>query len=223
MRTEDARRKFAWQAARRNFAGHGVAIMKKFLMATLSIVALTSATPAADMPAKAPLYPPAPVSNWTGLYVGIDGGGARANYKHDFNISGHYNTAPGQTFDYNHSGGIIGGHIGYNWQINQFVIGLEGSIAKPWVYANEVRSPFFSASDRWSSKVSWIAAVTPRLGFAASNFLIYGKGGWAYAKAKDRVHDNSDFVDSGNLSRNGLTAGGGVEYMFMPNWIIGVV
>jgi opacity protein-like surface antigen len=51
--------------------------MKRFLLATVSMVALTSATRAADMPAKAPMYAPAPVADWTGVYLGIQGGAVR--------------------------------------------------------------------------------------------------------------------------------------------------
>jgi opacity protein-like surface antigen len=52
----------------------GLQKMKKFLLATVSIAALTSATRAADMPAKAPMYP---VADWTGVYLGIQGGAVR--------------------------------------------------------------------------------------------------------------------------------------------------
>jgi len=175
------------------------------LTSGIALLGFTRSAIAADMPIKArPAPVPAPVVyNWTGLYVGVDGGWARANYTHDFNISGHYNFDAGDTFDYSHSGGIVSGHIGYNWQVNQLVIGIEGSIAKPWVSANDAISPFFPDTDRWSSKVNWIATVTPRLGFAATNFLIYGKGGWAYANAKEFVQDGNDFVDTGNLSLSG--------------------
>ena len=59
----------------------GLPLMKKFLLATVSMVALTNATRAADIPAaipaKAPMYLPAPVADWSGAYLGIQGGVVR--------------------------------------------------------------------------------------------------------------------------------------------------
>jgi outer membrane immunogenic protein len=178
---------------------------------------------AADMPVKARAYKAAPVAaiSWAGLYIGVDGGWARAGYDHDFNINGHYNNAAGDTFDYSKSGAILGGHIGYNWQFSQWVLGVEGGFAKSWLNADEVVSPFFPTSDRFSSSVKWIGTVTPRVGFAAGSFLIYGKGGWAVTRLTEYIHDTSDFVDF-KTTRSGWTLGAGVEYMVMPNWILGV-
>jgi outer membrane immunogenic protein len=186
-------------------------------------VAALFATPAmaADLPVKAPIAPVVAPINWTGLYLGIDGGWGNAHYDHSFNISGHYNLAAGDTFDYSKSGGLLGGHLGYNWQVGQWVLGLEGGITKSWLDSSDKISPFFPASDRWTSKVSWIAAVTPRVGVAFGNVLVYGKGGVAFAHLSDYVHDFADFVDF-STTRTGWTLGGGVEYMVVPNWIVGL-
>ena len=181
---------------------------------------LPQATFAADLAVKAPPAPVVVVPSWTGFYIGIDGGFARAHYSHDFNTAGHYNFFPGDTFDYNDSGGMLGGHFGYNWQVNQWVFGIEGSIAKPWVNSNNNISPFFPASDVWTSKVKWIATITPRLGYAAGNALFYVKGGWAYARTNDYVQDFVDYVDA-SLDQSGWTAGVGIEYLFAHNWIVG--
>jgi hypothetical protein len=71
-------------------AGDGTEPMKKFLLATVSMVALTSVSRATDMPAampaKSPMYMPAPVSDWTGLYIGVQGGVARRDAS--FEVSG---------------------------------------------------------------------------------------------------------------------------------------
>src|ERR1041385_8473928 len=91
----------------------------------LAIVTMMGAANAADiarrqaMPTKAPAYY-APY-NWTGFYIGINGGGAWGN-------SEWTNAALGSTGSFDISGGLVGGTIGYNWQVNQFVFGLEGDI-----------------------------------------------------------------------------------------------
>jgi outer membrane immunogenic protein len=61
----------------------------------------TASVSAADLPAKAPVYKAAPpaVINWTGFYIGIDGGWGNARYGHNFNTAGHYNNNLGNTFN----------------------------------------------------------------------------------------------------------------------------
>lgn len=196
--------------------------MRRILVGLVSAIAMTTSAYAADMAVKArPMAPVAPAPVWTGLYIGIDGGWGRARYGHDFNTLGHYNTAVGDVFNYSASGGVFGGHLGYNWQIGQWVLGLEGGIMKTWLDSSNNTSPFFPVTDRWTSKVSWIGTVTPRLGFTAGSFLFYGKGGWAVARVSDYVQDTVDFVDF-KTTRSGWTLGAGVEYMLTPNWIVGL-
>ena len=191
------------------------------LLAAAAAIGFASIASAADMPVKARPMPVVAAYNWTGWYIGIDGGWGRARYGHNFNIDGHYNNAPGETYDYSKSGGLLGGHLGYNWQMGQWVFGLEGGITKTWLDSSNNVSPFFPVNDRWSSKVSWIGTITPRLGYAFGNILLYGKGGWAIARVNDYVNDTVDFVDF-NTTRSGWTLGAGIEYMFTPNWILGV-
>jgi outer membrane immunogenic protein len=85
--------------------------MKKFLLATVSMVALASATRAADMPAampaKAPMYMPAPIADWSGAYLGIQGGVV----PRDATLSPFDIPLAGDK-----TGGIVGALLGYNWQ-----------------------------------------------------------------------------------------------------------
>jgi hypothetical protein len=66
--------------------------------------------------APAPVYYP-PVYNWTGLYMGVNGGygWGTTNW-----------SALGSSFDV--SGGLFGGQVGYNRQFGQFVYGVEGDV-----------------------------------------------------------------------------------------------
>jgi opacity protein-like surface antigen len=82
-----------------------------------SVMACAGSATAADLPVKAP--PPAamPVylSDWAGFYIGINGGGGWAENSFDFNPV--FNAKP--------SGGVFGGHAGYNWQYGSVVAGME--------------------------------------------------------------------------------------------------
>jgi outer membrane immunogenic protein len=199
--------------------------MSRIRIAIAAAIALGAATAANAADIARPVYKAAPVVvpmyDWTGFYVGINGGWGRADFDHSFNTSGHYNFFAGDTFDYSKSGGVLGGHAGYNWQAGQWVFGIEGAIMKTWLDSGAQTSPFFPATDTWQSKLDWMASVTGRVGYAWNNVLGYVKGGWAYASFNDYVQDTNDFV-SVDGSRNGWTLGVGFEYGFAPNWTFGV-
>ena len=90
---------------------------------------------AADLgrPAPAPVYtkaPPVPTTyNWTGFYIGADGGYGWGTSSGTLTNAAGASLAP---YSYNVNGPIAGGFIGGNYQINQFVIGLEGD----WQWAD---------------------------------------------------------------------------------------
>ena len=101
--------------------------MKKFLLGTVGLLALGMGAPAsaADMAVKA--RPPAPVIapiyDWTGFYIGANGGWGQSNSCLNFvDGFGLFDFADGCR---SRSGGLIGGQIGYRWQANQWVFGLE--------------------------------------------------------------------------------------------------
>jgi opacity protein-like surface antigen len=107
------------------FCTSGVTVMKNFSLSVIGVAALLLAAPltganAADMAVKAP--PAAPVStyNWTGLYLGV-----QAGYDWGSSVQFFTNAGAGTTNRYNIRGGEGGGTLGYNWQIQQWVLGIE--------------------------------------------------------------------------------------------------
>src|ERR1700750_1282744 len=117
--------------------------MKKFLLATVGLVALvgiTAPASAADMAVKAPPPPPPPpIYNWTGFYIGGNGGWAQSHNCVDFvGLAGPFVTDGCR----DRSGGVAGGQIGYRWQANQWVFGVEAQ--GDWADLNSSRvSPNF--------------------------------------------------------------------------------
>lgn len=102
-----------------------------FGIAAIASLVATSAY-AADlaprMYTKAP--PPVAVYDWTGLYVGLNGGYSwgRANTTIAPSV-GLFPTVPFAAFGQKVDGGLGGGQIGYNWQLDpKWLIGLEGDI-----------------------------------------------------------------------------------------------
>ena len=121
------------------------------------------------MPAKAPAYI-APIYNWTGFYVGINGGGG---------WGGSEFSAPFSTGSFDTSGGLVGGTIGYNWQMNQFVFGLEGDI--DW---SNIRGSAACAGTTCEARNDWLSTVRGRFGYAFDRFMPYVTGGAAFGNIK---------------------------------------
>src|SRR3954453_5668290 len=114
----------------------------KLLLSSLAATAMVGSALAADLPRRAPppaYVPPAPVATWTGLYIGINGGGLWMNNRDfvttgtDFGGTGFapsWSTAAGLAATNvitinNRAQGLIGGTWGYNWQWGSLVLGTE--------------------------------------------------------------------------------------------------
>src|SRR5690554_4792716 len=135
--------------------------MKRVILAGLGALAMVSmmgAANAADMarrpqamPVKAPAYAP---YNWTGFYVGINGGGGWGNS--DW-------SGPTGTSGTNISGGLVGGTIGYNWQMNQLVFGLEADLDWSNIQGSINTAPCTSSCE---TRNSWLGTARGRIGYA---------------------------------------------------------
>ena len=204
--------------------------MRRFHHAALSAVALfgfASVASAADLPAKAPMYTKAPVMvpayNWTGFYVGADvgyGWGTSSSVA----TTGNANYPVGFVFAPNDlTGAVAGGHAGYNYQIDHFVFGIEGDF--DWtnmkgdasdVSPLQIRIPTTTST---SSKLTWLADITGRVGYAWDNWLLYAKGGGAWTHQEgSSITTPSGTTTSGSEDRSGWLIGGGAEWGFMQHW-----
>ena len=119
--------------------------MKSFLLATVGLVALVGiAAPAsaADMAVKA--RPPAPVIapiyDWTGFYIGGNGGWGQSRNCWDFLDAAGFAVASGCR---ERSGGLAGGQIGYRWQASQWVFGVEAQ--GDWADLSNTRISLFDS------------------------------------------------------------------------------
>ena len=198
--------------------------MKKFLLATVGLVALGLAAPASAADLAARPYkaaPPmlAPVYDWTGFYIGGNGGWASSR-----NCWGIVPVAgaiiPDGCLD--RSGGVAGGQLGYRWQTGQFVFGLEGQ--GDWANLRgshvSVFNPVFTAG----TKVDGIGLFTGQIGYAWNAALLYLKGGAAVTSNRYDITTTLGGVGvaSASSTRWGGTVGVGFEYGFTPNWSAGI-
>ncbi len=104
--------------------------MKKFLLGTVGLVALGLAAPAsaADLAARPYRAAPPPmlaaVYDWSGFYIGANGGWGSSRKCWDaVTAAGVFSFAEGC---HDATGGTAGGQIGYRWQAGTWVFGLEG-------------------------------------------------------------------------------------------------
>jgi outer membrane immunogenic protein len=191
--------------------------MKRSLLASVSVLALTLNATAADLgarpvPVKAPVVA-APAWSWTGFYIGINGGGVWHRAKADVNDGvGNFDNATVKAF-----GATFGGQAGFNWQVDRIVLGVEADWN--WVDASDTASFAVNPAAVFSSKLSSLATVRGRLGVTMSPTMIYATGGFAAGKVNNLVptrfggFSNSEF-------KTGWTAGGGIEHMFARNWTV---
>jgi outer membrane immunogenic protein len=190
--------------------------MKKQIFAALVLAAATTTASAADLPArtytKAPAPIAAPIYNWTGFYVGANGGYGWGN-------ATQYGTVSGNSISFGTTGGLAGGQVGYNWQAGSWVFGLEadGDWANIKATAN-CPNPAFACS----SNVRDLASFRGRVGWAVNSVLFYGTGGLGYANTHDTAllagvpfAGTTGFY---NADRWGYAVGAGIEYGFTPNW-----
>jgi outer membrane immunogenic protein len=223
---------------------------KLLLTAALALIGWTNMASAADLPArtytKAPVMPE--VFNWTGFYIGANGGGmwTHNDVSSNFNdgsavLSAQTLAALAGTSGMNGSGGFGGVQIGYNWQTaTAWVWGVEADIQGMSLNANRT-SPIFtigaaSAQDFDQIHHDWFATFRGRVGYAANHALFYLTGGlavadtrfsrtqtWSFADgcvADPRNNFGDCHVGSASKTSVGGTVGAGVEYAFAGNWSV---
>jgi outer membrane immunogenic protein len=220
--------------------------MKKFLLATSVLVAMCASASAADLPRKAPPPPPpaAPVYNWNGFYIGINGGYSWGRSSRDLTF---FNPVTGATLAFasgggrDINGGVFGGQLGYNWQFSSWLFGIEtdaqwtgqkGSTTAFCPVAGCLPAlaaviPGAVTAASISDKLEWFGTIRGRLGFLATpSFLLYVTGGGAYGTVQTDL-TLAGFTAAGvpvavvgsrSTDRFGWTIGGGIESMLWNNW-----
>jgi outer membrane immunogenic protein len=173
--------------------------------------------------------PPAPGTNWTGGYIGVQGGYAWGSKGFPVSAATLFQTNP---VNYDMSGWLGGGTIGANVQAGSFVFGVEGEILGTGIRGRGTTVTTglgITQTDTFDSKIDWLALASARAGFVVgSNLLVYGKGGLAIAQ---ETHNFSSFLNQpgvGTFQANssakpvhtGVVVGAGGEYAFAPNWSI---
>jgi outer membrane immunogenic protein len=213
--------------------------MKKVLGLVGATLLFAGPALAADLNRPKPVYkapPLVPVFSWAGWYIGGNAGyGWGESTSHTSNLDGADilpNLKP--------KGFIGGGQIGYDWQINNWVLGLVADFQGADIKASgantisaTVNGVTDSVTEAISQKLDFLGTGRVRVGWAMNNWLFYGSGGFAYGNVRSTLDIIASetvngvtrtAADSGSHTetRGGWAAGGGINYAFTPNWIVGV-
>jgi outer membrane immunogenic protein len=200
--------------------------MKKFLLGAVGLVAMGIAAPASAADLAARPYTKAPamiaaVYDWSGFYLGANGGWGSSRKCWDATTLAGVFVAPEGC--HNATGGVAGGQIGYRWQSAAWVFGIEGQ--GDWANLRGSNQSIAFPALTNQSKIDAFGLFTGQVGYAFNTVLLYAKGGAAVTADRFNVNTTVGNVlaaTTGNQTRWGGTIGAGLEYAFAPNWSAGV-
>lgn len=156
---------------------------------------------------------PVPPPSWTGAYIGANLGWGGGTDKYDLAPVGGSSIG---TLALNSSGVAGGGQLGFNYAIQNFVVGLETDIAGTAISDRTDFSLFGAPVLQGGSKLNYIGTVRARVGYSIGPTLLYVTGGFAYADSSTRIDLNGLGSTDTNRMHIGYSVGGGVEYALTP-------
>jgi len=214
-------------------------IFKAIAASAFAAMAATSAASAADLAArpytKAPVMEP--IYNWTGFYIGGNVGYSWGRSSDTSTLTNGAGAVLFTSADRANMDGVIGGgQIGYNWQVQNWVWGLEADIqgsgqkgSRAYLCPTGVCTPPFGVIAVFpgpavpvslDQKLEWFGTVRGRVGVLATpQVLFYATGGLAYGEVKNTATVGLVPVSFSNSdTRVGYTVGAGVEGAIGGNW-----
>jgi outer membrane immunogenic protein len=185
---------------------------------------LAGAASAADLPARTYTKAPplvAPIYNWSGFYIGLNGGGASSRDCYTINSVAGAAVTPNSEGCHDATGGLVGGQVGYRWQSSNWVFGVEAQ--GDWADLKGSNSSLTAIIPYMNqTKIDALGLFTGQVGYAWNNVLWYVKGGAAVTDNKY----SSFFTGTGVVfnqaseTRWGGAVGTGIEVGFAPNWSV---
>lgn len=200
------------------------------LAAAALTIGLAQTALAADLPqrpAASPLLAPTPVYNWTGIYVGLNGG---YGWGHQDPLNLITNRFDDSSIKFN--GGVFGGTFGAQIQSGHVVIGFEADLDWSGMKGSATFVPTVGGSPVFgpgainaTSSIDWEATARARIGYAQQNMLFYVTGGLAmlgtkasFAPALGNTCGTYGIVScSGTNKQIGAALGAGFEYGITQN------
>jgi outer membrane immunogenic protein len=205
--------------------------MKRFFLGSVALAAmLAGPAMAADMRVAPAAPPPVVYYDWSGAYIGFNAGGVWSDIERRFP-----NSVTGtDTFTTGTSEGIYGFHAGAQWQWGAWVLGAEAALSGCWNECRATTGPLntvdFTPNTLGEHKMTNLATVGGKLGYAWDRWMIFATGGWASANLKGTYCSTitgvcgPTFTNENGASRNdGWYAGGGFDFMVHKGALVDVL
>ena len=213
--------------------------MQKFALACVAAMFMGNAASASDIntgSAKDRTVHQTPDDSWTGPYIGIHGGWAGGDWNGPLSYDDHDPKWPMPKYDFDDSdkkidadGWLAGGQIGYDWQLGNSVIGIEGDLSYMDAdgegsflpYPNNPGSPAWEIK----SEIEMFGTLRGRLGILMTpDLLVYATGGLAFARVSSEISPVYDHGSNGHATDEkthlGWTIGTGLEYRLDQGWTL---
>lgn len=193
----------------------------RILVTAIAFLFVLPAARAADIepqPAPRAAVVPSPTFNWSGFYIGVNGGYGSAAGTSVLTAPGLFATSTGD----NISGGLAGGQAGFNAQMGMAVVGLEADYQWTGFSKTVLTGCGFACTISERVRLTSFGTVRGRLGIAADRVLVYATGGAAYITADDEatlaLGALTGSLGKVSLSGWGWTVGGGLEAALGAGW-----
>ncbi|MDE2063708.1 MAG: porin family protein [Bradyrhizobium sp.] len=191
--------------------------MKRILLGAIALFAWGVVAPAMAADLSARTYTKAPeammpaIYDWSGVYVGFNGGWGTANRCWDQTA-----LVIGAEGCHSTSGGFAGAQAGYRWQTGAWVWGFDAQ--GDWASLTGSNVSLITGNTN-RSRIDAFGLFTGQVGYAWNTVLLYFKGGGAVvADRNDILLTNGALATAAGDNRWGGTVGAGLEFSFAPNW-----
>jgi outer membrane protein OmpA-like peptidoglycan-associated protein/opacity protein-like surface antigen len=185
--------------------------MKRILIAAFAALAATFSTSAFAQGYAQPGY-----GWWNGFEVGIQGGYGWGTSSGKLLTPDTTSTGTFPHYNFGTSGGVGGVHLGYDWEMTPWVLGIEGDIEGGSVGGRE-RFPRLDVGV--GTNMNFDSSIRGVAGWSFGQTLLYGTFGAAFGNVVDHYNEPIGVRIAGDSStRVGWTAGAGLAYAFTPQW-----
>lgn len=210
--------------------------MKKVLFGCVLFSAMAAGAPV--MAADLPVVPAAVPFSWSGLYVGGNLGWISGRFSDPISTPPFASGATAfpadavgfRVTDDSFTGGL---QLGYRWQFQQWVLGLEGDVN--WMDVSKsntlvtrgLSGAIFVPGDSFSARQRWESTLRANVGYAWDRWLLYATGGIAFTDVRLGANFIPVGVFPGSISSSsktltGGTVGAGLAYAITNNLDIGL-
>jgi outer membrane immunogenic protein len=143
--------------------------------------------------------------DWSGPYVGLTAGFGGLDY--NLLELGPFGSRP-YSEQHSMSGLLAGASAGYNWNADNFLIGIETNLSMTSLNDQFMQDSRLTCFDVCHNQLDWLGTARLRFGVPIGNILPFASAGLAWGGVRQDIGDG---VATINQTANGWTIGAGLE------------